>query len=473
MSVLRITEVTARVVPVATRIPFRYGIAEMTRAPHVVVQLRTETPTGGATGWSSEHLPPKWFIKDATLPFAEEVAILSRAILAALDAARGIQAEHAFAFVHELDRQQAAWAARAGVSGLVAGLGVALVERALIDAVCRGEAKPFADALDDGTLGFTPADIHPELAAAAPFTARRGREIAVRHTVGLADPLFDAQVTDDPGDGLPVSVESVIRRYGVTRFKLKTVGDVEADVSRIAGLLELCERAGVDPRFTIDGNESMHTADHLAGWVRGLYTSPVADALRARLDAIEQPMYRDVALGAEAEAALAEVGSLAPVIIDESDGAMDTVRRAMDLGYAGGTYKGCKGVFRGLANAALVAHRDRPERRTVLTAEDLSTIPPLTVNQDLVVASAMGLRHIERNGHHYFARFAPLGATLADRALAAHPDAFEFRDGAPRLRIEGGELRIGSLLDAPFGLAPVPDPAGLTPLTEETAAALA
>ena len=103
MSVLRITEVTARVVPVATRIPFRYGIAEMTRAPHVVVQLRTETPTGGATGWSSEHLPPKWFIKDATLPFAEEVAILSRAILAALDAARGIQAEHAFAFVHELD----------------------------------------------------------------------------------------------------------------------------------------------------------------------------------------------------------------------------------------------------------------------------------------------------------------------------------------------------------------------------------
>ena len=64
----------------------------------------------------------------------------------------------------------------------------------------------------------------------------------------------------------------------------------------------LCERAGVDPRFTIDGNESMHTADHLAGWVRGLYTSPVADALRARLDVIEQPMYRDVALGAEAEA---------------------------------------------------------------------------------------------------------------------------------------------------------------------------
>jgi len=473
MSMLTINEVTAHVVPVATRIPFRYGIAEMTRAPHVLVQVRVETPAGRATGWASEHLPPKWFIKDANLPFADEVATLSRAILAALEAARGIEAEHAFAFVRELDRQQVAWAARTGVSGLVAGLGVALVERALIDAVCRLEAKPFADALDDGTLGFAPAEIHPELTSAAPFRAQRRREIAVRHTVGLADPLRDAEVTDDPGDGLPVSVESAIRRYGVTRFKLKTVGDVEADVARIAGLLELCEQLGVDPRFTIDGNESMRTADHLSGWMRGLYASPVADALHARLDAIEQPMYRDVALGAEAQAALTEVGSLAPVIIDESDDAMETVRRAMDIGYAGGTYKGCKGVFRGLANAALVAHRDRPERRTVLTAEDLSTIPPLNVNQDLVVASAMGLRHIERNGHHYFARFAPLDATLADRVVAAHPDAFERRDGAPRLRIEGGVLRIGSLLDAPFGLTPEPEPSGLTLLTEQSAAALA
>lgn len=470
---LRIVDATASVVPVATRIPFRYGIAEMTRAPHVLLEVRIATHTGSASGWASEHLPPKWFIKDAELPFADEVAILSRAILAAVDAAGHLEAPHAFGFVRELDRQQAAWAAQAGVSGLVAGLGVALVERALIDAVCRLTGSPFADALDDGTLGFDAAEVHPELADVAPFRARRGREIAVRHTVGLADPLTDAEVVDNPDDGLPVSVESAIRSYGVTRFKLKTVGDVDADVARIAGLLALCERTGVDPRFTIDGNESMRTAEHLSGWMRGLFASPVADALRARLDAVEQPMYRDAALGDEAEAALAEVGVLAPVIIDESDDALDTVRRAMDLGYAGGTYKGCKGVFRGLANAALVAHRGADGARTVLTAEDLSTIPPLTVNQDLVVASAMGLDHIERNGHHYFARFAPIDPTLAARALAAHPDAFSTRAGAPRLRIEDGMMRLGSLLDAPFGLAPEPVPAELEPLTPEAAAALA
>ncbi len=470
---LRVVEATAHVVPVATRIPFRYGIAEMTRAPHVLVEVRIATPTGSASGWASEHLPPKWFIKDAELPFADEVAILSRAVLAAIDEASRIEADHAFAFVRELDRRQVVWAEQAGVSGLVAGLGVALVERALIDAVCRHTATPFADALDDGTLGFDASEVHPELEGAEPFRAARGRTIAVRHTVGLADPLTDAEVTDDPGDGLPVSVESAIRRYGVTRFKLKTVGDVDADVARIAGLLALCERTGVDPRFTIDGNESMRTAEHLAGWMRGLFASPVADALRARLDAVEQPMYRDAALGDEAAAALAEVGSLAPVIIDESDDAFDTVRRAIDLGYAGGTYKGCKGVFRGLANAALVAHRGADGTRTVLTAEDLSTIPPLTVNQDLVVASAMGLGHIERNGHHYFARFAPIDPTLAERTLAAHPDAFGTVEGRPRLRIDGGLLQLGTLLDAPFGLAPEPAPDGLDALTPEAAAALA
>ncbi len=470
---LTIIETAAHVLPVQTRLPFRYGIAEMTRAPHVLVRVRIATPAGTADGWASEHLPPKWFIKDAELSFAAEVETLAGAILSALGLAEGADAKHAFALVRELDRRQSAWAEAGGVAGLSAGLGVALVERALIDAVCRLEGRPFADALDDGILGFSAAEIHPELAGTPPLRAHRRRTIAVRHTVGLSDPLTDAEVTDDPGDGLPVSVESAIRAHGVTRFKLKTVGDVEADVARISGLLELCERMRVDPRFTIDGNESMRTAEHLTGWMRGLFASPVADALRTRLDAVEQPMYRDVALGEEAAAALAEVGALAPVIIDESDDAFGTVRRAMDLGYAGGTYKGCKGVFRGLANAALVAHRDRPGAPAVLTAEDLCTIPPLTVNQDLVVASAMGLGHIERNGHHYFARLAPFDATIGERAAAAHPDLLRASSGTTRLRIEGGELRLDSILAAPFGLAPEPRPETLTPLTTAAAASLA
>lgn len=471
---LRIVEADAFVVPVATRIPFRYGIAEMTAAPHVVVRMRVESEAGTGRGFASEHLPPKWFIKDAALPFADEAEILTRAVLAARDTAVQLEAPHAFGLVRQLDAAQAAWAAREGVSGLVAGLGTALLERALLDAVCRLAAVPFADALESGLLGFDAAEVHPELAGTGPFAVGREAAIAVRHTVGLADPLVDADVVDDPGDSLPVSVESAIRRSGVRRFKLKTQGDVDADVARIAQLLEVCERAGLDDaRFTIDGNETMLTAEHMATWLDGLFSSSVGGALRLRLDAVEQPMHRSVALGEQARTALAEVGSIAPIIIDESDDAMTTVRDAMDLGYAGGTYKGCKGVFRGLANAALIRHRRAPGRPTVLTAEDLSTIPPLTVPQDLVVASAMGLSHIERNGHHYFARFAPIDPELGVRAVAAHPDLFEDASGVPRLRIERGLLELRTALAAPFGLAPEPEVDHLDELTPERARALA
>jgi hypothetical protein len=141
------------------------------------------------------------------------------------------------------------------------------------------------------------------------------------------------------------------------------------------------------------------------------------------------------------------------------------VREAMDLGYAGGTYKGCKGVFRGLANAALVRSR-AAAHRTVLTAEDLSTLPPLTVAQDLVVSSFMGLTHIERNGHHYFGALAPIDPNLDSSAITSHPDTYErCEDGHVRLRIVGGRVSITSLRQAPFGFAPILDISALDALS--------
>lgn len=469
---LRIIDSEAWGTTAATRIPFRYGIAEMTHAPHVVVQVRLEVDGRSGLGWASEHLPPKWFIKDPAQTFEAEARILTRSVLAAAAAATGLTAASPFALWRELDQAQREWAQHEGCSGLVAGLGVALIERALIDAFCRLADLPFADALASGALGFDATAVHPELDG-APFRPARRRQLAVRHTVGLSDPLLDGEVTGDPGDGLPVSVAAAIRRDGVSRFKLKTTGDAEADVERIAQLLSLCTQDGVAARFTIDGNESMHTADHLIGWVDALRSAPALAGLWPRLDAIEQPLHRSVALGAPAQAALAELGHTIPVIIDESDDLVESVREAMDLGYAGGTYKGCKGVFRGVANAALVAARRSPERPTVLTAEDLCTVPPLTVPQDLVVASAIGLEHIERNGHHFFGRFAPLQPGLDVRMAQAHPDLYRNDGGIVRLRITHGRLDLASALRAPFGVTPTIDPGSLPELTEEAVAEFA
>src|SRR5438067_697621 len=55
------------------------------------------------------------------------------------------------------------------------------------------------------------------------------RSIAVRHTVGLTDPLTDAEVPPDErvDDGLPQSLEACVRYYGLSYFKIKLWGDAE------------------------------------------------------------------------------------------------------------------------------------------------------------------------------------------------------------------------------------------------------
>lgn len=472
MRVYRISAVDAFVTHVNTRIPFRYGIAEMTMAPHVLVQVTIEHDGRSAAGWASEHLPPKWFTKDAERAFADEVRDMVSVIEHAVEVARGTSAATAFDLWWHVEAEQTAWAETEGIPGLLSSLGTAIVERAVIDATCRLLGIPFREALMTGALGFDAVRLHPELDGQTVrdwFPGEPGERIAVRHTVGLSDPLVDAEVIDDPGDGLPVSLEAVIRHYGVTHLKVKTAGDLEADIARLSRILQLTAQLGVEPRFTIDGNESMRTAEHLVTWGTGLLAAPgVGDVLRERLVAVEQPFHRSIALGPDAGSALARLPL--PVIIDESDAGLRTVREAMDLGYAGGTYKGCKGVFKGLANAALIRHRGA-SAHTVLTAEDLSTLPPLTVNQDLVVAAVMGLGHIERNGHHYFGRLAPLDPGLEDRVLEAHPDAFErHADGRVRLRIEGGEIALGSMLATGFGLGTHVSADALVPLSADVAA---
>ena len=47
-----------------TRMPFKYGIATMTRTPHVFLRLQVEVDGQRHTGISADSLPPKWFTKD-------------------------------------------------------------------------------------------------------------------------------------------------------------------------------------------------------------------------------------------------------------------------------------------------------------------------------------------------------------------------------------------------------------------------
>src|SRR5680860_103724 len=78
---LTVESIDARVTHVDTRLPFRYGIAEMTRAVHVVVRIGLRDASGAtAFGWSSENLPPKWFTKNPEEVYADEVVAMTEVI---------------------------------------------------------------------------------------------------------------------------------------------------------------------------------------------------------------------------------------------------------------------------------------------------------------------------------------------------------------------------------------------------------
>jgi hypothetical protein len=148
------------------------------------------------------------------------------------------------------------------------------------------------------------------------------------------------------------------------------------------------------------------------------------------------------------------------MIIDESDAETDSLRRALELGYHGTSHKNCKGVFRGVINACLVACLNRrgldegaAAAPYIISGEDLANIGPVALLQDLAVSSSLGVSSIERNGHHYFAGLGAFPESVGQQVLAAHGDLYHrSRDGWPTLTVRGGRVSLTSLQRAPLGV---------------------
>jgi hypothetical protein len=104
------------------------------------------------------------------------------------------------------------------------------------------------------------------------------------------------------------------------------------------------------------------------------------------------------------------------------------------------------------------------DARYFITGEDLTTQAGLAVQQDLALVNLIGLRHVERNGHHYVNGMASLPEAEQQALLTAHPDLYERSCGAVRLKIRDGLLDIGSLAGPGFAAGAYPDWKTLSPL---------
>lgn len=450
--------------PLQLRMPFRYGIVTLTQITQLFFRLQFEIGGRSVTGFAGDNLAPKWFKKDPKQTLEQDVAEITRVIRAAVRHARAIRAETPFAFWRELYAAQSAWAAAEGVPSLLAHFGTSLVERALVSAFCRSRGITLAQMLAENAAGLELGALQPSLAGSTPrdwLPAAPSAQVFARHTVGLSDPL-DA---DDVGagerldDGLPQTLVECIRFYGLRQFKLKINGDGPRDRERLLRVARVIAReCGDDYAFSIDGNESFREVAAFVDFARDLMAAPELRAWWPHLLFFEQPWHRDVALAPAMRELARAWPERPPLIIDESDAELDSVRTALALGYAGASHKNCKGIFKSVGNACLLAQHRAAGERVVLSGEDLTNLGPVALTQDLAMQAALGVTSVERNGQHYFQGLAQFPPGLQRHALERHPDLFvRTPAGWPRVDIRDGRLALGTVNAAPFGVAGEPD----------------
>src|SRR5213592_1189565 len=245
-----------------TRFPFRYGIASMTDVPHLFVRTKVTVAEKSSLGLTAEGLPPKWFTKNPSTTFEQDLPEMLQVISHAAKLAERIVPVSFFDFWRELYRQQSDWADARHIAPLLANLGVSLVERAVLDGLCRVAGESLHRMISANRLGLRLGEIYAELGKAEPRDLLPAAPLAscfVRHTVGLGDALSPADIPtgERVDDGLPQDLESSIREYGLRYFKVKLFADAERDFSRLRELGRLLDRQTSGEYFvTLDGNEN-------------------------------------------------------------------------------------------------------------------------------------------------------------------------------------------------------------------------
>jgi hypothetical protein len=419
---------------VRLRMPFRFGVVTLTEAPQAFVRCRIRTEDGGeAEGAAAELLAPKWFDKNPALSNEDNYEQLRES----LRAARSRYLAHGLAN---------AWQHSTPGKGLVENYGPALLDRAVLDALCRSTGMSFYAAIEKNLVG---AEAFEGIDLPAFFsTLKPERAIAARHTVGLVDPITAADQKERVNDGLPETLEEVVARYGQRWFKLKVGGDARADVERLSAIAAVLDRIAQPYHASLDGNEQYDDFEGVAALWSRMKAEPRLKRLVDSILFFEQPVKRQKAL----EKKIAGIDK--PVIIDESDDSLDAFPRAKALGYEGVSSKTCKGIYKSLINRARCAAWGK---NYFMSGEDLTIQPGLALQQDLALVSLLGITHVERNGHHYVNGMADLPQGEQDAFLAAHPDLYERSHGAVRVKITQGELAIGSLACKGYASAAMPD----------------
>ena len=127
--------------PVKLRLPFRFGVVTLTEAPQIFVRARIKLADGReGEGVSAELLAPKWFDKSPDLTNGQNFDQLRASLAAARLALLTVGSGTPFGLSAAVDGELHKTLAESGLNGLIASFGLALIDRAIIDALGGLEA---------------------------------------------------------------------------------------------------------------------------------------------------------------------------------------------------------------------------------------------------------------------------------------------------------------------------------------------
>ena len=458
-----------------TRMPFRFGSTLLLGCPQNVLKLDVVIEGEAVTGYSAECLIPGWFDKRPRgyeLQIQDQIAAIYHARTAFAERMRAPQPF--FPTWLEVYESTKAFSAETGIPMLVCSFGFSMLERAMLDAIARRHHMSFGEAIRQNVYGIDPGAVHAELRGFEPadwLPADSLTKVALRHTIGLVDPLTrsDAHEGDPVDDGLPESLEEYVELYGLRYLKIKLCNDLEADLERLTSIAGIMRRLrGEDYSVTMDGNEQYSTPAELMELYERIQLTPALETLWENTLSMEQPINRAGALSPELSDGIRALAALQPIIIDESDAALDSYPQALAMGYTGTSSKSCKGAIKSILNAGLTWLRNGKGERTdyIMTAEDLTTAGMIALQGDLALVATLGINHVERNGHHYYRGLNYLPEGEQQRILKAHPDLYHAFSGGAAVNIDSGDLNITSLQCPGYGFAIEPDLGSYTPADE-------
>lgn len=463
---VRVLAVEFGVRPMTLRLPFKFGAVTLTRCPQVFVRATVDCGAHGTTeGLAAELMVPRWFDKRPDQTQADNVLHLRQALEAAADAYTAAEAAPAFALFARHYESLMARGAALGHTALSTAFGQAVMDRAVLDALCRATQVSVYTAMQRNMVGIADTPLMDDLRSWDwnGWLANRAPadHLQARHTIGLLDVL---EGNAEDAVGLPVSLPAVVRRYGHRYFKIKLGGNPDADLQRLDAVLAALDTIAPCHRFTLDGNEQYADAHALRALCDGLRLLPRLAARPEALLYLEQPLPRDGSM----DPALRELRTPAPLLLDEADGTLDAFPTGRAHGWRGVSSKACKGFYKAVINRARCDRWNSINAvgRYFMSAEDLTCQAGLAVQQDLALASLLGLQHCERNGHHYVDGFGSAPADEQAAFAAAHGDLYETTAGRPRLAIRDGRIAIGTLAQPGFAHTAVPDFASLQPLSQ-------